>query len=109
MYNVLTVNGIITTKHVRPFEEEFPGLLLIKKNSNAETENNETVNSDRSESDYIDYSLKEDSGTDFSKGSDSARGEYMHGGLSALTHVPEVPSKHHVDETDSESSSDSDQ
>ena len=101
MYNVLTVNEIIRTKHVRPFQEEFPGLSLIKKKSNAEMENNETVNSDRSESDYIDYSLKENSDTDFSQGSNSERGEDLHGGLSDLTHLPEVPSTYGVDETDS--------
>ena len=37
VHNVLTVNVKIRTKHVRPFEEEFPGLSLIKKKSNTET------------------------------------------------------------------------
>lgn len=74
VYIILTVDGIIRTKYVKPFEEQFPGLSMLKNNSKTDSKNNDTTESDTEESDFATYSVRNNSNTESTQ-SDSSGGE----------------------------------
>lgn len=119
VYIVLTVDGIIRTKHVKPFEQQFPGLSIFKNESDSETERDGSTETDEDSSDYAELRLDENSDTDSSQSHSSGgeddvdddldEAENKEDGYADITHIPEAPSTHRDDESDTEDGNDSEE